>query len=151
MWDRFPSDKSSFFLVVSLLNCPWFKFHSCLRIFGKKSTFWWYIFYFCSFVSSGVSNSSVRVEWDVLQFNESCVESFKIFWWTNHTNSSYYQQSVSLNHRVVTIGSLVPDTAYYFQVNLRNSFLQSFTPQKITLQSESWNIWHIRLILCCPL
>jgi len=67
---------------------------------------------------TGVSNSSVRVEWDVLQFNESCVESFKIFWWTNHTNSSYYQQSVSLNHRVVTIGSLVPDTAYYFQVNL---------------------------------
>ena len=67
--------------------------------------------------SAGVSNSSVRLDWAVEQFNRTCFESFKIFWFTNQTNSSYYQQSVGLDHRSATIGSLVPDTAYYFQVD----------------------------------
>ena len=63
-----------------------------------------------------MSNTSVRLEWNVQQFNQTCFEHFKIFWFTNHTNSSYYQQNVGLHHRVATVGSLQPDTAYYFQV-----------------------------------
>ena len=66
-------------------------------------------------LSAGVSNSSVRLDWAVEQFNRTCFESFKIFWFTNQTNSSYYQQSVGLDHRSATIGSLVPDTATTFR------------------------------------
>ena len=71
-----------------------------------------------------MSNSSVRLDWAVEQFNRTCFESFKIFWFTNQTNSSYYQQSVGLDHRSATIGSLVPDTAYYFQVRLRVNIVE---------------------------
>ena len=78
-------------------------------------------------LSAGVSNSSVRLDWAVEQFNRTCFESFKIFWFTNQTNSSYYQQSVGLDHRSATIGSLVPDTAYYFQVQLETKVQKVFT------------------------
>ena len=74
-----------------------------------------------------MSNSSVRLDWAVEQFNRTCFESFKIFWFTNQTNSSYYQQSVGLDHRSATIGSLVPDTAYYFQVELETKVPGVFT------------------------
>ena len=84
-----------------------------------------------------MSNSSVRLDWAVEQFNRTCFESFKIFWFTNQTNSSYYQQSVGLDHRSATIGSLVPDTAYYFQVRLRVNIveLEIFT---ILSMASSW-------------
>ena len=82
-----------------------------------------------------MSNSSVRLDWAVEQFNRTCFESFKIFWFTNQTNSSYYQQSVGLDHRSATIGSLVPDTAYYFQVQLETKVREVFT---ILSMASSW-------------
>jgi len=65
-----------------------------------------------------LSNTSVLLDWDVSNFNASCYEEFRIFWWTNETNSSYYEQIVELKHRKATIGRLKPEMAYYFQVNL---------------------------------
>jgi len=65
-----------------------------------------------------LSNTSVLLDWDVSNFNASCYEEFRIFWWTNETNSSYYEQMVELKHRKATIGRLKPRMAYYFQVNL---------------------------------
>lgn len=65
-----------------------------------------------------LSNTSVLLDWDVSNFNASCYEEFRIFWWTNETNSSYYEQIVELKHRKATIGRLKPRMAYYFQVNL---------------------------------
>ena len=67
---------------------------------------------------TGVSNTSVRLEWDtVQQFNQTCYEEFRIFYWSNQTNQSFLELPVSLNHKAVTIGSLKPLTAYYFQVD----------------------------------
>eukprot|EP00092_Neocalanus_flemingeri_P006891 GFUD01007439.1.p1 GENE.GFUD01007439.1~~GFUD01007439.1.p1 ORF type:complete len:1699 (-),score=403.24 GFUD01007439.1:397-5493(-) len=65
-----------------------------------------------------LSNTSVLLDWEVYHFNASCYEEFKIFWWTNQTNSFYYEQTVELKHRKATIGRLKPEMAYYFQVNL---------------------------------
>lgn len=65
---------------------------------------------------TGVSNTSVRLEWEVQHFNQTCYEEFKIFYWSNQTNQSFLELPVALNHKSVTIGSLKPLTAYYFQV-----------------------------------
>jgi len=74
-----------------------------------------------------LSNTSVLLDWEVSNFNASCYEEFRIFWWTNETNSSYYEQIVELKHRKATIGRLKPYMAYYFQVNLvRDSRLNVF-------------------------
>jgi len=66
-----------------------------------------------------LSNTSVLIVWEVGEsFNMSCYNSFKIQWWTNESNSDYFDQVVELSHRKVRIEALVPETAYYFQVNL---------------------------------
>ena len=63
------------------------------------------------------SNSTVKLEWTVSKFNASCFESFKIFWWTNETNSEYKRKNVALEHREKIIDGLKPHTAYFFQVD----------------------------------
>ena len=63
------------------------------------------------------SNSTVSLQWTVNKFNESCYESFKIFWWTNETNSEYKRKTAGLKDREMTIVGLKPHTAYFFQVN----------------------------------
>ena len=66
-----------------------------------------------------VSNTSVRLEWAVANFNASCHQHFKIFWWTNESSGSYDNRVVpDLKHRAATINQLKPLQAYYFQVNL---------------------------------
>ena len=67
---------------------------------------------------TSLSNTSVLLDWDVSNFDASCYEEFRIFWWTNQTITSFYEQKVELKHRKATIGQLKPETAYYFQVNL---------------------------------
>merc|ERR1719361_1995569 len=64
------------------------------------------------------SNSTVKIRWTVNKFNQSCYESFKIFWWTNETNSEYKRKNAALEDREKIIDGLKPHTAYFFQVNL---------------------------------
>ena len=63
------------------------------------------------------SNSTVKIRWTVNKFNQSCYESFKIFWWTNETNSEYKRKNAALEDREKIIDGLKPHTAYFFQVN----------------------------------
>jgi len=65
-----------------------------------------------------LDNSTVRLHWQVNKFNASCYETFRIFWWTNETNSVYQRENVALADREKIIGDLKPHTAYFFQVNL---------------------------------
>jgi len=64
------------------------------------------------------SNSTVKLQWKISKFNASCYESFKIFWWTNETNSEYKRKNAALKEREKIIDGLKPQTAYFFQVNL---------------------------------
>ncbi len=64
------------------------------------------------------SNTSVVLEWDVLNFNSSCFQEFMIFWWSKEEDSTHDNQTIELKHRKATIIGLKPDVAYYFQVNL---------------------------------
>jgi len=73
-----------------------------------------------------VSNTSVRLEWSTTNFNASCHEVFRIFWWTNESNASYDKRKVELNHRTALIEGLRPEMAYYFQVNLVRNEAQGF-------------------------
>ena len=65
-----------------------------------------------------LDNSTVRLHWQVNKFNASCYETFRIFWWTNETNSEYQRENVALADREKIIGDLKPHTAYFFQVNI---------------------------------
>ena len=64
------------------------------------------------------SNTSVVLEWEVLNFNSSCFQEFMIFWWSKESDSTHDNQTIELKHRKATIHGLKPDVAYYFQVNL---------------------------------
>jgi hypothetical protein len=65
-----------------------------------------------------VSNSSLELEWDMLDFNSSCFQEFIIFWWSKLPDSSFHNQTVELTQRQTIIHNLVPSVTYYFQVNL---------------------------------
>ena len=60
----------------------------------------------------------MRLEWSATNFNASCHEVFRIFWWTNESSASYDKRVVELSHRTALIEGLRPEMAYYFQVNL---------------------------------
>ena len=64
------------------------------------------------------SNTSVVLEWQVLNFNSSCFQEFMIFWWSKEADSTHDNQTIELKHRKATIRGLKPSVAYYFQVNL---------------------------------
>ena len=68
-----------------------------------------------------VNNSTVKLAWQVNNFNASCYETFKIFWWTNETNSEYHRKNAALADREKIIEDLKPHTAYFFQVNFLSS------------------------------
>ena len=67
---------------------------------------------------TSLNNSTVRLHWKVNKFNASCYETFRIFWWTNETNSEYKRKNAALADREKIITDLKPHTAYFFQVNL---------------------------------
>ena len=69
-----------------------------------------------------LNNSTVRLHWKVNKFNASCYETFKIFWWTNETNSEYKRKNAALAEREQIIGDLKPHTAYFFQVNFPREY-----------------------------
>jgi len=64
------------------------------------------------------SNTSVVVEWEVVNFNSSCFQEFLIFWWSKELDSTHDNQTIELKHRKATISGLKQEVAYYFQVNL---------------------------------
>ena len=63
-----------------------------------------------------LTNNTVTIHWDIDKFNASCYELFKIFWWTNQSNSEYKQKNAALEDREMIIDELKPHTAYFFQV-----------------------------------
>ena len=65
------------------------------------------------------SNTSVVLEWEVVNFNSSCFQEFMVFWWSKEeADSTHDSQTVELKHRKATINGLKTNVAYYFQVNL---------------------------------
>lgn len=65
-----------------------------------------------------VSNSSVKLEWSMENFNSSCFHQFIIFWWSQLPDSNFYNQTVELTDSEAIVNNLEPSVAYYFQVNL---------------------------------
>lgn len=50
--------------------------------------------------------------------NSSCFTAFRLSWWTNETNSRFFEKDYSTVHRSGIISGLSVDLGYYVQVNL---------------------------------